>query len=413
MEYKEKRKALMLEAENLIREKKIKEAKAKMDEVKALDKEHEEEVKAQADFEALNRNVIAQRTPEVSLTAGEITGAQARKAEDIFATKEYENAFKDYVQKGTPIPDRFKNTAAKSTTTDLSAVIPTTLAREIIKEMKSYGNLYAKVRKTNVPGGVEYPILTLKPTAVWVGEGASDDQKVQANTKVSFSYYGLECKIAETLLASIVMLDEFNDEFVRLAVEAIVAALDKAIVNGTGSGQPLGVTVDTRVPAANKLTLNENEITSWATWKKKVFAKMKKAYRNGCFIMAQATFDSYIDGMIDTTGQPIGRVNYGIDGGEKYRFGGKEVEIVEDDIIKDFDTAAKNDIVAVFVDLKDYAINSNMEMTTTKWTDHDTNQVKQKVMVIVDGKLLDPNGVLIIKKGEVPTQSQTPDGGDS
>lgn len=413
MEYKEKRKALMLEAENLIREKKIKEAKAKMDEVKALDKEHEEEVKAQADFEALNRNVIAQRTPEVSLTAGEITGAQARKAEDIFATKEYENAFKDYVQKGTPIPDRFKNTAAKSTTTDLSAVIPTTLAREIIKEMKSYGNLYAKVRKTNVPGGVEYPILTLKPTAVWVGEGASDDQKVQANTKVSFSYYGLECKIAETLLASIVMLDEFNDEFVRLAVEAIVAALDKAIVNGTGSGQPLGVTVDTRVPAANKLTLNENEITSWATWKKKVFAKMKKAYRNGCFIMAQATFDSYIDGMVDTTGQPIGRVNYGIDGGEKYRFGGKEVEIVEDDIIKDFDTASKNDTVAVFVDLKDYAINSNMEMTTTKWTDHDTNQVKQKVMVIVDGKLLDPNGVLIIKKGEVSTQSQTPAGGDS
>ena len=413
MEYKEKRKALMLEAENLIKEKKFEEAKVKMKEVKDLDREHEEEVKAQADFEALNRNVIAQRSPEVSLTSGEITGAQVRKAEDIFATKEYENAFKDYVQKGTPIPDRFKNTAAKSTTTDLSAVIPTTLAREIIKEMKSYGNLYAKVRKTNVPGGVEYPILTLKPTAVWVGEGASDDQKVQANTKVSFSYYGLECKIAETLLASIVMLDEFNDEFVRLAVEAIVAALDKAIVNGTGSGQPLGVTVDTRVPAANKLTLNENEITSWATWKKKVFAKMKKAYRNGCFIMAQATFDSYIDGMVDTTGQPIGRVNYGIDGGEKYRFGGKEVEIVEDDIIKDFDTASKNDTVAVFVDLKDYAINSNMEMTTTKWTDHDTNQVKQKVMVIVDGKLLDPNGVLIIKKGEVSTQSQTPAGGDS
>lgn len=413
MEYKEKRKALMLEAENLIREKKIEEAKAKMDEVKALDAEHEEEVRAQADFEALNRNVIAQRTPEVSLAAGEITGTQGRKVEDVFSTKEYENAFKDYVQKGTPIPDRFKNTAAKSTTADLSAVIPTTLAREIIKEMKSYGNLYAKVRKTNVPGGVEYPILTLKPTATWVGEGASDDQKVQANTKVSFSYYGLECKIAETLLASIVMLDEFNDEFVRLAVEAIVAALDKAIVNGTGSGQPLGVTVDTRVPAANKLTLNENEITSWATWKKKVFAKMKKAYRNGCFIMAQATFDSYIDGMVDTTGQPIGRVNYGIDGGEKYRFGGKEVEIVEDDIIKDFDTASKNDTVAVFVDLKDYAINSNMEMTTTKWTDHDTNQVKQKVMVIVDGKLLDPNGVLIIKKGEVSTQSQTPAGGDS
>ena len=29
-------------------------------------------------------------------------------------------------------------------------------------------------------------------------------------------------------------------------------------------------------------------------------------------------FDGYIDGMVDKQGQPIGRVNYGIDGGETY-----------------------------------------------------------------------------------------------
>ena len=115
--------------------------------------------------------------------------------------------------------------------------------------------------------------------------------------------------------------------------------------------------------------------------------------------MAQSTFDGYIDGMVDANGQPIGRVNYGIDGGETYRFGGKEVETVEEDIIAAYETAAVNDVVAVFADLKNYAINSNMKMTTVKWIDNDDNQIKNKVLLICDGKILDPNGVILIKKG--------------
>ena len=46
---------------------------------------------------------------------------------------------------------------------------------------------------------------------------------------------------------------------------------------------------------------------------------MKKSYRDGVFIMAQSTFDSYIAGMVDTVGQPIARVTYGINGEENYR----------------------------------------------------------------------------------------------
>lgn len=403
MVYEEKRKQLLAEANALIEEGKAKEATAKMQEVKDIDAAHEEEVKARADFEALNAKVIAKKN-SITATGENITATKQAEPEDVFGTEEYERAFMNYVQHNAAIPEKFVNTNAKSTTSDISALIPTTLVKEIIREMKSYGNLYAKVRKLNIQGGVEIPILSLKPTASWVGEGASEDQKVQANTKLSFNYYGLECKIATTLLASVVTLEEFKNEFIRLAVEAMAAAIDIAIINGTGSSQPLGITKDTRVPSGNTITLTEEEISSWATWKKKVFAKMKKAYRKGDFIMAQGTFDAYIDGMVDTTGQPIARVNYGIDGGEKYRFGGKEVETVEDDVIANFDDAAKGDVIAVFADLSNYGINSNMEMRTIRWSDHDGNLEKQKVQMIVDGKLIDPNGVLIIKK-DVKTTS--------
>ena len=322
--------------------------------------------------------------------------AQRDEVVDKADTKEYREAFMNYVCRNTPIPMELRDV---TTTTDASAVIPTTMLHEIIKKMDSYGNIWAKVRKLNVQGGVDIPVLSLTPTASWIGEETpSADQKVQANKKVSFSYYGIECKIAQTLLANVTTLEMFQSLFVELATEAIVKAIEIAIIKGTGSGQPTGITVDTNVPTANKISMSAEEFGSWEGWKKKVFAKMKKAYRNGIFLMAQGTFDGYIDGMTDSVGQPIARVNYGITDGEVYRFGGKTVETVEDDIIADYETAGSGDVVAVFVDLTKYGVNSNMTMNVVKWTDHDTNQVKNKAQMIVDGKLIDPNGVLIIKK---------------
>lgn len=315
-------------------------------------------------------------------------------------TDTYEYAFMNFVCRGTPIPSKFLNENQSTTTTTASAVIPKTLLHEIIRQLKTSGNIYSRVRKLNVQGGVEIPILSIVPTATWVGEGASETKSVTANTKVIFNYYGLECKIAQSILSNVVSLEEFNALFVPLCVEAIIVALETAIISGSGNGQPLGILNDTRVPAANTITLASNtDMISWERWKKKVFAKMKKAYRNGVFIMAQGTFDGYIDGMVDSVGQPIGRVNYGMENGEVYRFGGKTVETVEDSLITPFDSASTGDVIAIFVDLNNYGINSNMQLTTTKWTDHDTNQEKTKVMMICDGKLLDPNGVLIIKKG--------------
>lgn len=321
---------------------------------------------------------------------------------DKFDTPEYRNAFMQFVTHGTPIPQELRQDAV-TTTSDASAVIPTTTLNEIVREMKVYGNLFDEVRKLNVKGGVNIPILSLKPSATWItantGTSESNAQKLQANTAITFNYYGLECKIAQTLLVNVTTYEAFQALFVPLAAEAMAQALDVAIMNGTGEGQPTGITVDTRVPEANIITMSPADVASWSAWKKKVFAKMKKAYRNGKFYMSQATFDGYIDGMTDSTGQPIGRVNYGIDGDERYRFGGKIVDTVEDDVLKSFDDASEDDVIAVFLKPTDYAINSNMQMTTVRWTDHDTNEIKNKAIMICDGKLIDANGVLIIKKG--------------
>ena len=326
---------------------------------------------------------------------------QPAQDEDRTNTVEYRTAFMNFVCRGVPMPMNLRADAV-TTTADASAVIPTEILREIIKETKVYGEIYAKVRHLNVQAGVQIPILSLKPTATWItantGTSESGKQKLQANTYISFSAFGLECKVAQTLLVNITTLDIFQQEFVKLASEAMVQAMEIVIFNGTGVGQPLGILKDERVPAANIITLTDEEFATWSEWCKKVFGAMKKAYRNGSFIMAQGTFDGYINGMVDSNGQPIGRVNYGITDGETYRFGGKEVLTVEDDVLPNYDSAASGDVVAVFIKLSDYGVNNNLQMQVVKWVDHDTNEIKNKCILICDGKLIDPNGVLLIKK---------------
>lgn len=388
-EYLNKRSVLMNAAKDLMAAGKTAEATAKMTEVEAMDAEMQAQVTAEANLNALNNQAVV---PAAMQNAGAVeTGNR-------FDSVEYRTAYMNFVCRNEPIPARF-NTAGTTNTTTGSAVIPTTLQKEIIRELKSYGELFARVRKLNVQGGLNIPILSLKPDASWITEAAAQSaQQLTANTSVSFSYYGLECRIAQTMLANVVSLEEFEALFVPLAVEALVKAIEIAIIAGTGSGQPTGVTVDSRVDSSQKIGMNSTNIKKWDKWKSMVFAKMKKSYRDGIFIMAQGTFDAYIDGMVDSTGQPIGRVNYGIDGAETYRFGGREVLTVEDDILAPYDTASADDVFAVYMRPTDYIINSNMEMTTTQWADHDTNQVKTKVGMVLDGKLGDVNGVLLLKK---------------
>lgn len=329
------------------------------------------------------------------------TGQQQRteEPEDRYATLEYRKAFMKFATTGEITPELRAN--AMTGTADITAVIPSTILNEVIRKVTEYGQVFSRVRKLNVKGGLTIPILSLKPTATWIGEAAtSDKQKVQANTNISFAYYGLECKVSVSLLADTVSLTGFEGTITDLIVEAMVQGLDLAIIKGNGIGKALGVTVDNRVPATQVVTLSAADFAAWDAWKKKVFAKMPLKYKAGAtFIMASGTFEGYVDGMVDANGQPVGRINYGIVDGPQERFGGKEVIQVEDDIIAPYDDAAVGDVVAVYCNLKNYGLNSNMQMTMFRYFDHDTNEWVDKAILICDGKLIDPNGVVIVKKG--------------
>ncbi len=404
----EKRQALLTELDKAD-EKRTEEIRAELAKIK-LQLETMQEIEAEEQRTA--KPVVAQEAVRFNFASKPATEKRVSK----FDTEEYRTAFMRFVRDGKAIP---RTLYAKRdgdeggtpdpvddplddivTISDSSAVIPESLSTEIISKLESYGELYGRVTKTNIKGGVRVPILTLKPAASWVDELPSVPTKVTSDDYISFGYFGLECRVYQTLLSNIVSLPQFESKFVELAVEALVKRLEVDIVNGNGTGKVLGILADTRITNAQKATLKPSEIGTWDGWHKQVISKLKKSYRKGVFVMAQATFDSFISGMVDDNGQPIARVNFGLNNEEQYRLFGKEVITVEDDVLPSFSSARENDVFAIFFDPADYVINSNLEMTVTKWVDHDLNQVKNKVMMICDGRLLDANGVVTVKKGK-------------
>lgn len=343
--------------------------------------------------------VTAGRQMQSPVTTRSVTNSPEDRTENPTATPEYRQAFMTYAQTGEMSQELRAN--AVTTSGDVAAMIPVTIVNEVIKKLEAYGQVYNRVRKLSIKGGVKVPISAVKPVATWIGESAvSDRQKLDTSTGVTFTYFGLECRIATSLLADTVSLTGFESLVVNLMVEAMIKAMEIAVVSGAGTNGPLGVTKDTRVPTGNVVTMAAADMGKWDAWKKKVFAKMPIRYKAGAvFITSSQTFEGYIDGMVDDNGQPIGRVNYGITDGPQGRFAGKEVIEVEDDVIAAYDDAAAGDVIAILMDLKNYAVNSNMQMTLYRYFDHETNQWVDKAILIADGKLLDPHGVIIIKKG--------------
>lgn len=393
-QYQNKRRQLLNEAKGFLDAGDLEKFNAKRAEVEALDSQYEATATAQANLAALENACVVPAVMQNLAAAGQT--AEPAAVEDRFDSVEYQTAFMNFACRQQPIPEKFRNEAGVTSSSDVGAVIPTTWGKEIIRNLQERGVIFKQLRHMNIKGGVELPILDLMPVATWVGEGASEDQKLAATKTISFKYYGLECKISQSILVSVVTLDAFQSLFVELATEAIMEAIEKGVFQGTGEGQMLGVCKDPRV--TNVVDMTADDMSKWAQWKKQFFAKIPKRYQTGKIYMTQGTFEGYIDGMVDQNGQPVGRTNYGITGGPTYRFGGKDVETVEDDILPDYETAASGDVFAVFMNMKNYVFNSNLQMTVVQWTDHDTNQKKTKVMLICDGKAADTNGIILLKK---------------
>lgn len=320
------------------------------------------------------------------------------RSEDPTSTMEYRKAFMDYVQHGTQMRSEF------IATPDTAPAIPLTIMNEVINTVrKRYGNLYNKVRKLSVKGGVQFPVGALQAKFKWITESTvSPRQKTDPLAKVMFSYHVAEIRVAQSFLASIVTMDAFEAKIAEVIAIAYLQAMDEAIVNGTGNGMPLGILNDNRV--TNSVNMTAVQMSNWTAWRKNFFAQLPLGYRDGEFIFSMSTVESYLETMADSNNNPIFRqasgleVNDGDAQDPNGRFFGRRISLVEPDILPDFDTASSGDVIGIYWQPDEYAVNENFAFTMRRYFDEETNEWVDKALVVVDGKILNPVGYWLIKK---------------
>jgi HK97 family phage major capsid protein len=412
-------------------------AKASQDEaeVRALTEELEdlnaeiEEVRSEIQMEETAEQ-RAEKPANAELQNGSITGSYAqtgvqsvskRSDENPAESMEYRKAFMHYFQRGISIPSdlaaRVREYSEQHAeyrageainTGNTGAVIPVTVMREVINTLrKRYGNLYSKVTKLAVQGAVDFPIGELQADFHWITESTvSPEQEIGPVGTVSFKYHTAEIRIAQTFLSAILSIDAFEAKISEVIAVAYAKAMDTGIMKGTGNGQMLGILNDTRITTAagHTIALTAAEINNWTAWRKKFFAKLPLGYRSGEFIFNLGTVDAYLETMADGNNNPIFRqatgleVNDGDAADPNGRFFGRRISLVEPDILPDFDTASSSDVIGVFWQPEEYAINENFGFMMRRYYDDDRNKWINKALTVVDGKVLNPAGYYLITK---------------
>lgn len=393
------------------------EASNNADEVRSLGKEIEEARAQLAKIEADEKKAQpapAMFNPVASYTSEPVN--QRAATEDALSSMEYREAFKAFVQTGAR-NDVLKRADSEQVSTDLGILLPNTIVNEIIKGVENvYGQLYSRVKKANVKGGVQYPIGAFTASMLWDGtagtdkeHGVSEKQKAGGITGyVQFTYHIGEIRIAQSLLQTVVSVQAFEAEIVKALVEAYVKAMDEAILNGDGVKQPEGILTEAakgtsgRIPTANIISFTAEEMEDWKQWQKKLFAKIPLSMRKlrPEFVMTAETWESNIMTLEDTNGRPVYRETYNpVTGDESATFKGRNVIFVEEGGLKSFDTASAGDIFGIYwIPSKAYLINSNMQFSYKRYFDENTNQYITKALVICDGKVLDPKYIYLLKK---------------
>lgn len=333
-------------------------------------------------------------------TYGQRGGANSNE-EDPYSSTEYRKAFQQYMASGK-MPEEYR-ASTKTTDTNVSSVIPTNLVNKILEKFEQLGVIYNLVTKTSFPVGQTIPVDGVKPTATWVAEGAgSTPQGKTLSASITFTHFKLRCEIRYTEEVATMALPMFEALFVKQVSEAMLRAIESSIVEGNGTSQPKGILTET-APTGQALTVAagaSNKLTFKLLCDAE--AAIPVQYEGTAkWCMTKKTFMQFV-GMTDSAGQPIARVNYGINGKPERVLLGRDVVIYVPQAgskLGSYEDAASSDILFAFIcDFGDYVLNENYNLGISHAKDWDNEDHKTKAVLACDGKMIVKDSLVTLTK---------------
>lgn len=361
-QYEEKRKALMDEAERLIENNQADEAEAKIAEVTALDNQWDSIAKAQANYNALNKEPAAAHAFEVKDALD-----KNEKVLDTWKSDTYKNAWAKTMMGKKLTADESQaflivNDAYTHTTGNTSIVIPDTVAKgiwEIAGEMYPYFN---DVTKTYVNG-----VFSIIKEDSSTDSGWYEEDDITEDGKETFETFSLSgCELSRNITVSWKLKEMAIEDFIPYIQRKMAKKMGKGagygVTHGIGSKavegkpEPMGTVTALEAEAgmpqvveyANGTIPTYNDILN-------ARARIKSGYGAGLKIYANSnTIWTKIAAIVDKNGRPLFIPDTTSAG--KNRVLGMEVK--EDDSMEDGEILFSNPT-------EGYHMNINKETTIT------------------------------------------------
>lgn len=355
---------------------------------------------AEAQEEQFKRNKINGLIEEGNAAITTVKTVGGTSAEDEMIERQ---AFMNYIVTGARDNEHLKRADNPGVSSDLGVMIPRTVQQEIVKEVdKIYGSLYAKVRKTNIPGGVEYPIGSFSATFTRIGETNAPTERKNGGKitgSIVFKYNIGEIRLSKTLLQSLLSVPAFEAEIAKTIAEAYVKAMDDEILNGSAANKQMeGILSKTDVKT---IEFTEDELKDWKNLYKKIMSSIPLALLNAPFeyAMSSGTFMSNFMTLANDNNTPVGQF-VDFNGSTGGRINGHEVTLVEATLFPDFDSITTTGKVfgMLWLPQQAYAINSNMQFSVKQYEDNEKNETVTKALVVNDGKVLRSDLIYLLKK---------------
>ncbi len=379
-EYENKRKELVDIAESLTTAEEI---NAKIAEIEALDRAFDEEIKAQTALERIKN----------------MTNPFKQNGQNDFKkTVSYDDVFAKYI-KGEELTAEERicfnaNNVQNSTTTTSgnAAVIPQTLAKEIIAEIGETHAVLRDVKEFHVKGYLTIPKGTMTANVGWYEEGDTAADASVATAKIDLAAYDLRTNMPVSFRMKEMATPEFLAFIKEKIVEQAGDKLANAVINGLGvsESQPTGIVTVLNNEADTPRVITYTKATTDAELEANIRAmigKIKSGYKNKKFYAKNAVIWNLLAGIKDGEGRNIfipdptgtfpGRI-----------FG---VAVVEEDAIPD-------DAVLLGDFSKGYVINFNKDLTLMQQDRNKAAETDYTLYGLVDGKPVVNEAFALLKK---------------
>ena len=223
--------------------------------------------------------------------------------ETIVSAPEFRSAFLKNLQ-GKPI-NEIEQRALTTASNSAGAAVPTQTLNTIVDKLRQSSVLFPLIKVSYIPGNVSIVVANAKNAAAWKVEGNDGTPADDTVTKVNLAGYELIKLVEISAAASAMTIDAFEAYIAEEIGRQLGIAVENAILNGDGDGEPTGILGGITWGSTNSETWAANAEIAYDDLINGVALLPTLYHPNAIFVMNRKTLFGGVRKIKTTTGEPI------------------------------------------------------------------------------------------------------------